>query len=53
MESGGIVIFDDYEWELMGNEHQRPRLGIDAFLAAVRGQYRELHRAYQLVIAKL
>jgi predicted O-methyltransferase YrrM len=53
MESGGIVIFDDYEWELMGNEHQRPRLGIDAFLAAVRGQYCELHRAYQLVIAKL
>ena len=54
MESGGIVIFDDYEWEWdMGNGRQRPRLGIDAFLAAFRGQYRELHRAYQLVIAKL
>jgi predicted O-methyltransferase YrrM len=52
MESGGIVIFDDYEWNLMDNDHQRPRLGIDAFLAAVRGQYDELHRDYQLVIAK-
>jgi predicted O-methyltransferase YrrM len=54
MEPGGIVIFDDYEWEWdMGNGRQRPRLGIDSFLAAFRGQYRELHRAYQIVIAKL
>ena len=53
MEPGGLVIFDDYEWDLMGDDRQRPRLGIDAFLAAFKGQYRELHRAYQLVIAKL
>jgi predicted O-methyltransferase YrrM len=53
IEPGGIVIFDDYEWELMDHEHERPRLGIDAFLAAFSGEYRELHRAYQLVIAKL
>jgi predicted O-methyltransferase YrrM len=53
MEPGGLVIFDDYEWNLMSHEGERPRLGIDAFLAAFRGQYREIHRAYQLVIAKL
>jgi predicted O-methyltransferase YrrM len=53
IEPGGIVIFDDYEWELMDHEHERPQLGIDAFLAAFRGQYRELHRAYQLMIVKL
>jgi predicted O-methyltransferase YrrM len=53
MEPGGLVIFDDYEWDLMSNDRQRPRLGIDAFLAVSRGHYRELHRAYQLVIAKL
>jgi len=53
VEPGGIVIFDDYEWDLMGSDCERPRLGIDAFLAAFRGEYRELHRAYQLVIAKL
>ena len=52
MESGGIVIFDDYEWPLMGDDRQRPKLGIDAFLTAVSGEYRELHRAYQFVIAK-
>ncbi|MBX9776317.1 MAG: class I SAM-dependent methyltransferase [Xanthobacteraceae bacterium] len=52
IEPGGIVIFDDYEWPLMDNEAERPKLGIDAFLAAIDRQYRELHRDYQLVIAK-
>jgi methyltransferase family protein len=52
IEPGGIVIFDDYEWPLMGSDLERPRLGIDAFLAAFKGQYRELHRAYQVAIAK-
>jgi len=27
-------------------------LGIDAFLATISGQYRELHRDYQVVISK-
>jgi predicted O-methyltransferase YrrM len=53
MESEGIVIFDDYEWDLMGNDRERPKLGIDALLAAFSGRYREIHRAYQIVIAKL
>jgi predicted O-methyltransferase YrrM len=53
MESSGIIIFDDYEWPLMGSDMERPKLGINAFLAAVSGQYRELYRDYQLVIAKL
>jgi predicted O-methyltransferase YrrM len=53
MERGGLLIFDDYEWELMDNERERPKLGIDAFLAAYDGRYRLIHRAYQLVIAKL
>jgi predicted O-methyltransferase YrrM len=52
LEPSGMVIFDDYDWDLMGAEHERPKLGIDTFLAAVTGQYRELHRAYQIVIAK-
>ena len=52
MDAGGIVIFDDYEWDMMGEERERPRLGIDAFLAAVAGQYEELYRAYQIIIAR-
>ena len=53
MERTGIVIFDDYEWDLMNEESERPRLGIDAFLAAFSGHYKELHRGYQIAIVKL
>jgi len=53
MEPGGMVIFDDYEWDLMTNEGERPKRGIDAFLAAFAGQFRDVYRAYQIVISKL
>ena len=49
----GIVIFDDYEFDEIEDESERPKLGIDAFLEAVEGQYRLMHKAYQVVIAKL
>jgi predicted O-methyltransferase YrrM len=53
MEHGGMVIFDDYEWDLMDKESERPKAGVDAFLAVCAGQFREVHRAYQIVISKL
>jgi predicted O-methyltransferase YrrM len=49
----GIVIFDDYEFDEIKDESERPKPGIDAFLAAFEGQYRLIHRAYQVAIAKL
>ncbi len=49
----GIVIFDDYEWTFFPNEIDRPKLGVDAFLQVHAGQYRELHRGYQLIIEKV
>jgi predicted O-methyltransferase YrrM len=55
MEPGGIVIFDDYEWDAVPEplpEHEKPKLGIDMFLATLDGRYEELRRAYQLVIVK-
>ena len=50
---GGIVIFDDYGWELMNDESERPKLGIDAFIETIAGQFRTIHCVYQMVIAKL
>lgn len=49
----GIVIFDDYEWDLAPDPAERPGLGIDAFLSDIAGAYRELHRGYQVIIEKL
>jgi len=50
---GGVLAFDDYEWNLMASEAERPKLGTDAFLASHEGQYRELYRGYQIIIEKL
>jgi predicted O-methyltransferase YrrM len=49
----GILIFDDYEFDEVADDSERPKLGIDAFLAAFAGQYRVLHKSYQVIIAKL
>jgi len=53
MVPGGMVVFDDYEWSMVEADVESPKLGINAFLAAHAGQYRELHRGYQLAIQKL
>jgi predicted O-methyltransferase YrrM len=52
MAPGGVVIFDDYNWDIM-EEHERPKPGVDALLKTIDGQYRVLHCAYQMVIGKL
>jgi len=49
----GIVIFDDYEWKMLPDEIDRPKLGIDGFLAVHARQYRELYKGYQLIIEKV
>jgi len=48
----GIVIFDDYEWDLAPDPAERPALGVDAFLSDIAGAYRELHRGYQVIIER-
>lgn len=53
MAKGGLVIFDDYAWDEMPQRLDNPGPGIDAFLAAFAGQYRERLRDYQVAIEKL
>lgn len=50
---GGIVIFDDYEWEYKPEPRSNPKLGIDSFLSAFEGQYRIVHKGFQVAIEKL
>jgi len=50
---GGIMIFDDYEWEWMPEPQSNPKLGIDSFLRAFEGQYRIVHKGFQVAIEKL
>ena len=48
---GGILMFDDYQRK-QGPEREVPGIGIDAFLAAVNGDYEELVRGHQIIIRK-
>jgi predicted O-methyltransferase YrrM len=50
---GGIVIFDDYELAIDPNLQDRPKVGIDRFLALFGGQYQILHKGFQVIVAKL
>lgn len=53
MAPEGIVILDDYEFGLNESEVERPKLGIDAFLTSIVGQYELLLKNYQVAIAKV
>ena len=53
VREGGLVIFDDYEWPVAREPTERPKLGIDTFLSGRTGEYRELHRGYQLIVEKI
>ena len=52
MTRGGLVIFDDYDWNFMPKPLDNPAPGIDAFLASIKGQYRIAHKKYQIAIIK-
>ena len=52
MKRGGLMIFDDYQWDEMPRKMDNPGPGIDAFLKAVEGQYRLVLDSYQIGIVK-
>ena len=49
---GGIMIFDDYQYNLEQIPLDNPAPGIDAFLTSIKGQYRIVHKKYQIAIVK-
>jgi predicted O-methyltransferase YrrM len=50
---GGLLIFDDYQWEYMPETLSNPKQGIDSFLRAFEGDYRIVHHAYQIAVEKI
>lgn len=56
LKSSGIMVFDDYAWEVEGlslTEYQKPTLAVDAFLKVYGDQLSVLHREYQVAVTKL
>lgn len=53
LESGGYLVFDDYEWaELGGDPVLRPGPAIDSFLALVEGKYETIFAADQIAVRR-
>lgn len=52
LETGGVLLFDDYLWTGFNTEQDRPRFAIDSFLACFLRQYDELHRGLQVIVRK-
>ena len=52
LKPAGLLGFDDYTWRGFPEPERCPALGIDAFLSAMRGQFREVHRGYQVWVQK-
>jgi hypothetical protein len=52
LNPNGILIFDDYLWQVNPRASQRPKLGIDVFLEQITGQYILLHKGYQVILQK-
>ncbi|MGP1382405.1 MAG: tetratricopeptide repeat protein [Thainema sp.] len=53
LKSGGLLVFDDYDFVFSDANHLNPKLGIDAFLQSFHGQYQILHQSHQLIVQKL
>lgn len=50
---GGVMIFDDYLWDMKLPEVEKPKIAIDLFLDMYRGKYKLLHQGYQVIIEKI
>lgn len=53
LRSGGLMIFDDYEWADPEHPGQDCKFGIDAFLQSIPETFELLHKGYQLIVRKL
>mmetsp|Transcript_25672 Transcript_25672/g.48673 ORF Transcript_25672/g.48673 Transcript_25672/m.48673 type:complete len:232 (+) Transcript_25672:128-823(+) len=52
LRDNGLLIFDDYCWDLLPNEWERPKVAIDAFLACYHPELQVLHRDLQVLVKK-
>jgi hypothetical protein len=53
LKQGGLMTFDDYEWQQDPNVLRRPKPAIDAFLTVYKTRYRLVHKGYQVTVEKL
>lgn len=53
LKPGGIMIFDDYGWDVHRSVWGKPKIGVDAFLQVYADKLELLHHDYQVIVKKL
>ena len=53
LKKGGVLTFDDYQWEGDPNPLNCPRIAIDAFLIVFKTRYKLIHKSYQVSVEKM
>jgi predicted O-methyltransferase YrrM len=53
LKQGGILAFDDYEWDAGKGPQHNPKQGIDTFLEVHDGEYELLAKNWQVWLRKL
>ncbi|GBC00218.1 hypothetical protein RclHR1_03790011 [Rhizophagus clarus] len=52
LKEGGIMILDDYEWDLFEEEYNNPRIAINSFLQSYQSQIEIIYKHFQVAIKK-
>lgn len=53
LKEGGLLTFDDYEWDGDPDPLNCPGIGINAFLETFQAHYATVHKGYQVTVEKL
>ena len=52
IKSGGVIVFDDYEWTDLPDPIDRPKMAIDYFITLFNKDINLIYSAYQIAIEK-
>jgi adenine specific DNA methylase Mod len=52
LKEDGILIEDDYWWDALAQEHFRPKISIDSFIAIYKSQIEVLYKGRQVILRK-
>lgn len=53
LKRGGVMVFDDYEWDMYDDPYRNPRPAIDFFLACHASELEIIEKNYQVSLRKL
>lgn len=53
LKKGGIMLFDDYLWQLEQPDFTTPKIGIEAFIRLNFHKYEIVYQGYQLCLRKM